>query len=97
MTMSSRKALVMTAACAALIAVVSVIGSHMDPRSGLATVAGLLTFGGDILAAFLGLAHRAHGFPNEDDLAPYVFTFLLWWAFLYFLSRWWRRRGVTSP
>ena len=75
-----------TGVCASLIAVISVIGKNMDTRSAVAGLARLLTFGGDILAAFLGLARGAHGFPKEDDVAPYLFTIFLWWAFLYFLG-----------
>lgn len=97
MTSSSKKALLATAACAGMITVLAFIGLGMDRRSTFAGVATLLVFAGATLAAFFGRGQGAHGMPSERDVEPYLFTFLLWWGFLYLLYRWRVRRRATDP
>ena len=95
MSPSPMKALLATAACAAVITVLAFIGLRMDRRSTFAGVATLLVFAGATFAMFFGRGQGAHGMPNEHDVEPYLFTFLLWWGFLYFLYRWRVRRRAT--
>lgn len=98
----SVKLLVTTAVCAGVITIVSVIGNFAAigfPTAGrrLAMVAAIPSIPGDLVAAFLGIGHGPDGFPTQEDMAPYAFTFLLWWVLFYFACRWWARRGATIP
>ena len=91
------RALIATAACAGVITAVAFIGLRIGRGSALEGVATLLVFAGATVAVFAGRGQGAHGMPNEYDIEPYLFTFLLWWAFFYFLYRWRLRRGATNP
>jgi hypothetical protein len=94
-TSSSRKVLLATAACAVAITAFAFVGLRTDRRSTLAGVATLLVFGGATIAVFVGRGQGAHGMPNEQDVEPYLFTFLLWWGVLYALYRWRMRRRAA--
>ena len=93
----ARRALIATAACAGVITVVAFIGLRIGRGSALEGVATLLVFAGATLAVFAGRGQGAHGMPNEYDIEPYLFTFLLWWAFFYFLYRSRVRRRPANP
>ena len=102
MTPSSRKSLLMTAMGAGVITALSIIGNiatvgFATTGRRLAMLAALPSIPGDLLAAFLGIGHGPDGFPTQEEMVPYAFTFLLWWGFLFFVYRWWARRGATSP
>jgi hypothetical protein len=100
MTTWSMKSLLMTALCAGVITGLSIwghfaaIGSR-SPGRWFAILAALPSVPGDLVAAFIGIGHGPDGFPTHADMVPYVFTFLLWWGFLYFIWSWRRQRGAT--
>ena len=44
-------------------------------------------------ALFLGLGRGAHGFPTQEDVAPYLIAFGLWWMVIDQGRARWRRRA----
>ena len=54
---------------------------------------------GDLVVAFMGIGHGPDGFPNQADIAPYLFTFVLWWVLIHCTRKWWegRRLTMSSP
>lgn len=101
MTAPSRKSYVTTAIWAVLIAGLSVIGCFAaigfpTPGRRLAGLACVPAIPGQLVAAFLGIGHGPDGFPTQEDVAPYIFTFFLWWGLLHFARTWWRRRRTAS-
>jgi hypothetical protein len=97
----SRRTLVVTAVCAAAITGLSVVGNlvvvrHPSPGLRPAIFAALLSLPGGLLTGVLGMGHGPDGFPTQNDIVAYVFTFLLWWGSLYLSGRWWVRRGATN-
>src|SRR5689334_2779756 len=61
----------------------------------LAILLVLPSYPGSIVVAFMGIGHGPDGFPNEEDVAPYVFTFVLWWGLIHFTRKWRARRRVA--
>ncbi len=55
-------------------------------------VAGATTLPGFYVALFRGLGRGAHGFPTQDDVAPYLIAFALWWIVIDQGRAWWRRQ-----
>ena len=51
---------------------------------------------GFFAALFLGLGNGAHGFPNHEDLAPYLIAFAMWWVVIDQARAWWRRRRASG-
>jgi hypothetical protein len=69
---------------------------HPSPGLRPAILAALPGFPGQLLAVVFGIGHGPDGMPPQDDVAPYVFTFLLWWGFLYVTVKWLARRRGNS-
>ncbi len=64
----------------------------------LPTIAAVPVQPGFYVALFLGLGRGAHGFPTQEDAAPYLIAFLLWWVVIDRGRAWWRqRRPRPSP
>lgn len=59
----------------------------------LSRIAAATTLPGFYAALFLGLGRGAHGFPTQEDVAPYLIAFALWWIVIDQGRAWWRRRG----
>ena len=96
MTASSMKSYVVTTICAVLITGLSVIGCHAaigfaTPGRRLASLACMPSVPGALISAFLGIGHGPDGFPTQDDVPPYVFTFFIWWGLFHFARTWWTR------
>ena len=101
MTAPSMKSYVITTIVALLITGLSVIGcfgaiGFASPRTRLASLACRPAWPGQLVAAFLGIGHGPEGFPTQEDVAPYIFTFFLWWGLLHFARRWWTRSGTAG-
>jgi len=60
-------------------------------------VASVPVLPGFFAALFLGLGRGAHGFPTQDDVAPYVLAFGSWWIVIDQGRAWWRRRARAKP
>ena len=78
---------VTTTIWAGLITGISVVGNifavgFISPARRLVMVAALPAVPGELAAALIGIGHGVHGFPTHVDVAPYVFTFFLWWGLI---------------
>jgi hypothetical protein len=71
------------------------IGS-VHPDGLLPWVASVPVLPGFFAALFLGLGRGAHGFPTQDDVAPYMIAFGLWWLVIELGRARWRRRTATQ-
>ena len=93
---------VTSALCAGLIVAIGAVG--MFAQIGTVGAEGLLLWvasvpvlPGFFVALFLGLGKGAHGFPTQDDVAPYVIAFVLWWLVIELGLAWLLRRTRPAP
>jgi hypothetical protein len=73
---------------ALVITAISLVGSHLEigftsPGRRLAHFASLPALPGAWVVALLGLGHGPDGFPTQEDVLPYLLTFLLWWGVIH--------------
>lgn len=80
------------------LAVIECLGAigFASPGRRLASLACRPAWPGALVAAFLGIGHGPNGFPTQEDVAPDIFTFFLWWGLLHFARRWWTRSETAG-
>lgn len=59
-------------------------------------VASVPVLPGFFAALFLGLGRGADEFPTQDDVAPYVIAFGLWWMLIDQGRAWWRQKRARA-
>lgn len=87
---------------AAGITVISVVGTfaavatpHPSPWRWILVSAAVLSFPAAFIVGFLGLGHGPEGFPNQEDVVLYLFTFLFWWGIVELAL--WMRDAANTP
>jgi hypothetical protein len=87
-----------SALVAGLITGITFVAAHraVVSRSIVWVIAGAPGIPGFLLASILGLGRGPDGFATQDDVAPYLLTFVLWWVIVYWAIGWRVRRAAPG-
>src|SRR5262245_19637682 len=77
-----------SAVLALAITAVAIMGNfavtdYPSHKNGIPSLASLLAIPGRVVAWWLGFGHAPHHTLCQEDIGPYLITFLIWWGGIY--------------